>query len=182
MVNNRASVIRVGIVAGVAVALHLFLNKAYQHVVQTYDNARSAPIVLKPTEKAKTVVQANKVITATRRTDGKVDVVQRYVPPEGKVEVIVPVGGGEQIVKVKDKGLTLSPGGGFGLVGVHPGAFVFVKFAYWRRIGLCGGVGINSASEFVPYGGVSYHLISNTFLHVGVGAELKTIAGIAVKF
>lgn len=150
-------------------------------ITKIYDDARAAPIVLTVHEKSKIVVEKNRVRYATRTSDGKTAIKDTYVPPEGKVTVIEPKVG-DLVVKVKNKGLTFSPGVGGGLVGTTGGGFVFTKFAYYKRLGVVGGIGLNQHEEIVPFVGTTYHVKANSFLLFGVGTEAKIVVGVAVNF
>lgn len=150
-------------------------------ITRVYDDAKAAPIVLKVHEKAKVEIGRNRVRHATRTSDGKTAIKDTYVPPEGRVTVIEPKVG-DLVVKVKNKGVTFSPGCGAGVVGTAGGGFGFVKFAYYKRLGLAGGLGFNTKAELVPFAGATFHVKSNTFLLFGVGSEVKLVAGLAVNF
>ena len=96
---------------------------------------------LPPDTKQVVTVYRNRIVTKWRDGATKVEYNDRYLPPEGKVEVIIKEGEPEKPpeVLVKDRGLTARLGGGVVYAGkVLP--LVDVKLAFWRRYSLTVGV------------------------------------------
>lgn len=142
---------------------------------------KHAPIELKKDEAKKVVVKNNKVIEAKKLPDGKVEIKEKYVPPDGKVEVIEKTDG-QVVVKVKTCGVTFSPGLGAGVVGTSFGGYVYTRLAYYHRLGLGAGLGFNTNKEVIPFGTLTFHVRSNTFLLTGMGTGGKLVVGVGLDF
>ncbi len=86
-------------------------------------------------------IYKNKVIIKWREGPTKIEYRERYLPPEGKVEIITKENEPNKPpeVKVKDWGFTANLGGGV----VYSGKFepmLDLKWFYWKRYGLTLGV------------------------------------------
>ena len=89
---------------------------------------------------ARVVLKDNKLTATVRQADGSIKTEVKYVPPEGKAEVVQPEGGAAEIA-VKRAGLTFRPAVQ-GLVGKELKAGLGVRLAYFDRYGA--GVGLDT--------------------------------------
>ena len=94
-------------------------------------------------QNARVVVKDNKLTATVRQTDGSVTTEVKYVPPEGKAEVVQPTEGPAEI-SVKRAGLTFRPAVQ-GLVGKELKAGVGARLVYFDRYGA--GVGLDTELE-----------------------------------
>lgn len=128
-------------------------------------------------------VSRDRVITRWREGPTKIEYRDRYLPPEGKVEVVArenPSPSDKPEVRIKDSGFTFRLGGGT----IYSERLLLeadAKFAYWKRYSLLaginsefGGVGVaRHIDDFTPFhnleffglGGLSWR---GTF-RVGIG-------------
>lgn len=116
---------------------------------------------LPPDTKQVVTLYRNRVITKWRDGPTKIEYRDRYLPPEGKVEVITKVDQPEKPpeVVIKDRGFTSRLGGGVIYAG-EPLPLIDLKWAYWRRYSLTlgltprfGGVGVSRhIDDFTPFG------------------------------
>ena len=129
---------------------------------------------LPPDTKQVVTVYRDRVVTKWRDGPGKVQYVDRYLPPEGHVDVVTRVNQPEKPpeVVIKDRGFTARLGGGVVYAG-KPLPMIDLKWAYWRRYSLTlgltprfGGLGasrhIDDLSPFtnmevLGIGGVDWH-------------------------
>ncbi len=103
-------------------------------------------------------VYRDRVVTKWREGTTKIE--YRYLPPEGKVEVVTKVDQPEKPpeVVIKDRGFTNRLGGGIVYVG-KPLPLIDLKWAYWQRYSLSlgitpelGGLGISRhINDFTPF-------------------------------
>jgi len=132
-------------------------------------------------------VYRDHVITKWRDGPTKIEYRDRYLPPEGHVEVVSKVDHPEQTptVVVKDKGLTMRLGGGL----VYSGKLlpmVDMKWAYWRRYSLTvgvtpvfGGIGLSRHIEDVtPFQNLEVQGITG----LGWDARLRFGIGLRTNF
>jgi hypothetical protein len=115
---------------------------------------------LPPGTKEVVTVYRDRVITKWRDGPAKVEYQDRYLPPEGHVEVITKENQPDQVLEVRitDHGFTFRPGGGM----VYSERILLeadAKFAYWRRYGVLigitqdfGGLGLSRhVDDFTPF-------------------------------
>lgn len=95
---------------------------------------------LPDSQAARVVVKDNKLTATVRQSDGSVKTEVKYVPPEGKAEVVQPTDGPAEIA-VKRAGLTFRPAVQ-GLIGKELKAGLGVRLVYFDRYGA--GVGLNT--------------------------------------
>lgn len=140
---------------------------------------------------AAVVVERGVVAVASKRPDGTVKTETRYVPPEGRAEVIIdaatPSGGPASArLRVKDKGVCFSPGlyGGLSLgsrgLGANYG--LGAKLVYWGRFGLDAGV---SGPDVAAFAAVSYipgWCFGNTSLYLGGNTREEIVGGFTIRF
>lgn len=137
---------------------------------------------LPPNTRQVVTIYRDRVITKWREGSSKIIYQDRYLPPEGHVEVVTKV---DQLEKppevvIKDRGFTNHLGGGI----VYAGELlplIDLKWAYWKRYGLTmgatpayGGFGISRhVDDFTPF--ENLELLSLTGLdwrgnlHLGLG-------------
>ena len=89
---------------------------------------------------ARVVVKDNKLTATVRQADGAVKTEVKYVPPEGRAEVVQPTVGTTEI-SVKRAGLTFRPAV-HGLVGKELKAGLGARLVYFDRYGA--GVGLDT--------------------------------------
>lgn len=94
-------------------------------------------------QNARVVVKDNKLTATVRQTDGSVKTEVKYVPPEGRAEVVQPTNGPAEI-SVKRAGLTFRPAVQ-GLVGKELKAGLGARLAFFDRYGA--GVGLDTDLE-----------------------------------
>lgn len=162
-------------------ALALLGYRVYQ-LLHRLDEPRTPSNVaaLKSTEQEKFMVTQNHVTTIKRGLKGNTVVSTEYVPNRA---VITLNKDGSVSVKNQEWGLTCQPQLGFGYASgfrIAPN----LKLAYLYRLGL------NTGISFRPYGSVdprlfvalSYAVVSNTAVFVGLDHKQAPMAGINVKF
>lgn len=98
---------------------------------------------LSDSQAALVVVKDNKLTATVRQADGSVKTEVKYVPPEGRAEVVQPTEGPTEI-SVKRAGLTFRPAVQ-GLVGKELKAGIGVRLVYFDRYGA--GVGLDNDLE-----------------------------------
>jgi len=116
---------------------------------------------LPPNTKQVVTVYRDRIRVVTRDGPLKVEYRDRYLPPEGKVEIVTRIDQPEKPPEVvaKDRGLTARLGGGV----IHAGEvlpLVDLKIGYWRRysatIGItpefCGMGVSRHVDDFAPFG------------------------------
>lgn len=137
---------------------------------------------LPPDTKHVVTLYRNRVITKWRDGPTKIEYRDRYLPPEGKVEVITKVDQPEKPpeVVIKDRGFTSRLGGGVVYAG-EPLPLIDLKWAYWRRYSLTlgltprfGGVGVSRhIDDFTPFANLEILSLAGPDwtgkLRVGVG-------------
>ena len=102
---------------------------------------KAAPAgTLTQSQAARVVVQDHKLTAALRQADGSVQTQVKYVPPEGRAEIVQPKDGAVQI-SVKRAGFTFRPAVQ-GLVGKESKAGLGVRVAYFNRYGA--GLGLDT--------------------------------------
>lgn len=129
---------------------------------------------LPPNTKQVVTVYRDRVVTKWRDGPSKVQHVDRYLPPEGKVEIVTKEDEPQKPPKIiiKDRGLTARLGGGIVYAG-KPLPMADLKWAYWRRYSLTlgvtptfGGIGVSrhiddispfQNLEVVGFGGPDWH-------------------------
>lgn len=115
---------------------------------------------LPPDAKQVVTIYRDRVVTKVRDGPTKIEYRDRYLPPEGHVEVVTKVDQPDQPpeVLIQDRGFTRRLGGGV----VYAGEFlpmVDIKWAYWRRysatVGITprfGGLGVSRhVDDFMPF-------------------------------
>ena len=105
-------------------------------------------------------IYRDRVVTKWRDGPAKIEYRDRYLPPEGHVEVVTKVDQPDSPpeVIIKDRGLTARLGGGIIYAG-EPLPLLDLKWAYWQRYSLTvgvtpryGGVGISRhIDDFTPF-------------------------------
>ncbi len=146
---------------------------------------RAATLAETPGAVAAVVVERGRVAVASKRPDGMAKAESRYVPPEGRAEVVVKKDGAVSL-RVKDKGFCFSPGlyggGSFGARGLRPAFGLGAKLVFWGRFGLDAGV-VGPAP--VGFAGISYipdWRLRNTSVWVGASTAQQIVGGFAVRF
>ncbi|OGS32990.1 MAG: hypothetical protein A2218_10410 [Elusimicrobia bacterium RIFOXYA2_FULL_53_38] len=96
---------------------------------------------LPPDTKQTVTVYRDRVVTKLRDGPTKIEYRDRYLPPEGHIEVVTKIDHPEKppVVAIKDWGFTRRLGGGL----VYSGTLlplVDLKLAYWRRYSLTAGL------------------------------------------
>lgn len=116
---------------------------------------------LPPDTKQVVTIYRDRVVTKLRDGPTKIEYRDRYLPPEGRVEVVTKIDQPDRPpeVVIKDRGFTRRLGGGI----VYAGdalPLLDLKWAYWRRYSLTlgltsrfGGVGVSRhVDDFTPFG------------------------------
>lgn len=98
---------------------------------------------LSDSQAARVVVKDNKLTATVRQADGTVKTEVKYVPPEGKAEVVQPAEG-PTVISVKRAGFVFSPAVQ-GLIGKKLKAGIGVRLVYFDRYGA--GVGLDTDLE-----------------------------------
>lgn len=98
---------------------------------------------LPESQAARVIVKDNKLTATVRQGDGSVKTEVKYVPPEGRAEVVQPTDGPAEI-SVKRAGLTFRPAVQ-GLLGKELKAGLGARLVYFDRYGA--GVGLDSDLE-----------------------------------
>lgn len=140
---------------------------------------------------AAVVFEKGKVALAVKGPDGRVKSKGRYVPPEGRVEIVVqkpstPTASISTRLVVRDKGLCFSPalyaGGAFGR-DVSPAFGVGAKLVYLSRIGVDGGVVLSEdhPAVFVAVSLSQPWIFRNTSLWVGYDTFRRVSFGLKVQ-
>lgn len=142
---------------------------------------------LPPDTKQVVTIYRDRVVTKWRDGPTKVEYRERYLPPEGKVEVVTKVDQPDKPpeVVVKDRGLTSRLGGGIVYAG-EPLPLLDLKWAYWRRYSLTvgltprfGGLGVSRhIDDFTPFS--SLELVG--LVGVGWRGERRLGLGLRVNF
>lgn len=146
------------------------LNRERSHVHEMAAKIQRLP----PDTKQTVTIYRDRVVTKWRDGPTKVEYRDRYLPPEGHVEVVTKVDQPEKPpeVVIKDYGFTARFGGGIIYAG-EPLPLIDLKWAYWRRYSLTlgltprfGGVGVSrhiddltpfANLEIVGLGGLGWH-------------------------
>ena len=134
---------------------------------------------LPPGTKQTVTLYRDHVVTKWRDGPTKIEYRDRYLPPEGHVEVVTDE---SPEVVIKDRGFTKRLGGGL----VYSGALlpiVDMKWAYWRRYSLTvgitprfGGIGISRhIDDFTPFQNLEVQGIA------GLGWDAKFRFGIGLR-
>jgi len=115
---------------------------------------------LPPDTKQVVTIYRDRIVTKWRDGPDKIEYRDRYLPPEGHVEVVTKVGQPDRPPKVviKDWGFTTRLGGGIVYSG-KPLPLIDLKWAYWRRYSLTfgltpqfGGLGLSRhVDDFTPF-------------------------------
>lgn len=115
---------------------------------------------LPPDTKQVVTVYRDRVVTKWRDGPTRIEYRDRYLPPEGKIEVVTKLDQPEKSpeVVIKDRGFTSRLGGGVVYAG-EPLPLIDLKLAYWRRysftVGLTprfGGMGVSRhLDDFTPF-------------------------------
>ena len=135
IVKKLISLIALLVIAGL-----LFSN---WYKARQIDKLSAQSGTLTESQAARVVVKDNKLTATVRHTDGSVKTEVKYVPPEGKAEVVQPTDGTTEI-SVKRAGFTFRPAVQ-GLVGKELKAGLGARLAYFDRYGA--GVGLDSDLE-----------------------------------
>ena len=98
---------------------------------------------LTESQAARVVVKDNKLTSTVRQSDGSIKTDVKYLPPEGRAEVVQPTDGATEI-SVKRAGFTFRPAVQ-GLVGKELKAGLGARLAYFDRYGA--GVGLDTDLE-----------------------------------
>lgn len=120
---------------------------------------------LPPNTKQVVTLYRDRVVTKWRDGPTRIEYRDRYLPPEGHVEVVTKVDQPDKPpeVVIKDRGFTRRLGGGVVYAG-EPLPLIDLKWAYWRRYGLTvgltprfGGMGISRHIEdLTPFGNLEF--------------------------
>ena len=113
------------------------------HKDRQIDNLAAQTGTLADSQSARIVVKDNKLTATMRQPDGTVKTEVKYVPPEGRAEVLQPTAGTTEI-SVKRVGFTFRPAVQ-GLVGKELKAGLGARLVYFDRYGA--GVGLDSDLE-----------------------------------
>ena len=115
---------------------------------------------LPPDTKQMVTIYRNRVVTKWRDGPAKIEYRDRYLPPEGHVEVVTKVDQPEKPpeIVIQDHGFTSRFGGGIVYAG-EPLPLIDWKWAYWRRynatVGITpefGGIGLSRhVDDFTPF-------------------------------
>lgn len=115
---------------------------------------------LPPDTKQVVTIYRDRVVTKWRDGPTKIEYRDRYLPPEGKVEMVTKVDQPEKSPEavINDRGFTMRLGGGIVYSG-KPLPLIDLKWAYWRRYSLTlgltprfGGVGVSRhVDDFMPF-------------------------------
>jgi len=142
---------------------------------------------LPPDTKQVVTIYRDRVVTKWRDGPTKVEYRDRYLPPEGHVEIVTKVDQPEKQpeVVIKDRGFTSRLGGGIVYAG-EPLPLIDLKWTYWRRYSLTvgmtprfGGLGLSRhIDDFTPFTNLEV---------VGLGGldwrgELRFGLGIRINF
>lgn len=132
------------------------LNRERGHAQELATKLEGLP----PDTKQAITIYRDRVVTKWRDGPTKIEYRDRYLPPEGHVEVVTKVGQPEKPpeVIIKDRGLTSRLGGGM----VYAGEFlplIDLKVGFWRRysatLGITprfGGMGVSRhVDDFTPF-------------------------------
>lgn len=111
--------------------------------VRQIDKLAAQTGTLPDNQNARVVVKDNKLTATVRQSDGSVKMEVKYLPPEGKAEVVQPTNGPAEI-SVKRAGLTFRPAVQ-GLVGKELKAGLGARLVYFDRYGA--GVGLDTDLE-----------------------------------
>jgi len=137
---------------------------------------------LPPDTKQTVTIYRDRVVTKWRDGPTKIEYRDRYIPPEGHVEVVSKVDqpNTSPEVVVKDRGFTRRLGGGL-VYSDKLLPLVDIKFVYWRRYSLTvgitpgfGGIGLSRHIEdFTPFQNLELQCIAglgwDADLHFGIG-------------
>ena len=107
------------------------------------DKLASQSGTLADSQAARVVVKDNKLTATVRQADGSVKTDVKYVPPEGRAEVLQPTDGPAEI-SIKRAGFTFRPAVQ-GLVGKELKAGIGARLVYFDRYGA--GVGLDTDLE-----------------------------------
>ncbi|MCX5786041.1 MAG: hypothetical protein NTX59_10160 [Elusimicrobia bacterium] len=142
---------------------------------------------LPPNTKQVVTIYRDRVVTKLRDGPTKIEYRDRYLPPEGHVEVVSKVDQPDKPpeVVVKDRGFTRRLGGGL----VYSGKLlplVDFKWAYWGRYSLTagitplfGGIGLSRhIDDFTPFQNLELQGLAG----LGWGAKLRFGIGLRTNF
>ena len=142
---------------------------------------------LPPDTKQVVTIYRDRVVTKWRDGPAKIEYRDRYLPPEGHVEVITKEDQPEKSpeVVIQDHGFTSRLGGGIVYAG-EPLPLIDMKWAYWRRYSLTlgltprfGGVGLSRhVDDFTPFG----NLEILGMMGVGWSGERRVGIGLRTNF
>jgi len=140
--------------------LLIFMNWRLKMEQRKSQDLGAKAATLPPGTKEVVTVYRDRVITQWRDSPTKVEYRDRYLPPEGHVELIAKENQPNQApeVRITDHGFTFRPGGGM----VYSERLLLeadAKFAYWRRYGVLigitqdfGGLGLSRhVDDFLPF-------------------------------
>ena len=113
------------------------------HKDRQIDNLAAQTGTLSDEQAARVEIKDNKLTATVRQPDGTVKTDVKYVPPEGRAEVVQPMDGTTEI-SVKRAGFTFRPAMQ-GLVGKELKAGLGARLVYFDRYGA--GVGLDSDLE-----------------------------------
>ena len=134
-VKKLISVLALLVIAGL-----LFSN---WHKGRQIDKLAAQTGTLPDSQSARVVVKDNKLTATVRQADGSVKTDVKYVPPEGRAEVLHPTDGATEI-SVKRAGFTFRPAVQ-GLVGKELKAGLGARLVYFNRYGA--GLGLDTDLE-----------------------------------
>jgi hypothetical protein len=142
---------------------------------------------LPPDTKQTVTIYRDRVVTKWRDGPTKIEYRDRYLPPEGYVEVVSKVDQPEKPpeVMVKDRGFTRRLGGGL----ISSGALlpmIDIKWAYWMRYSITtgitpefGGIGISRhVDDFTPFQNLEIQGLAG----LGWGAKFRFGIGLRTNF
>ena len=113
------------------------------HKGRQLDKLAAQSSMLSDSQAARVVVKDNKLTATVRQPDGSVKTEVRYLPPEGRAEVVQPTDGPAEI-SVKRAGFTFRPAVQ-GLIGQELKGGLGARLVYFDRYGA--GVGLDTDLE-----------------------------------
>jgi len=141
-------------------------------------------IALKEGEKEVVGIVGRKITTVRGTYGGDTEVKTRYIPADGGARVTIH-NDGTVNVKVRNKGLAMSPGlGVYYADTLRPS--LDLNVAYWNRLGVNVGLGFGKHPGAVPFIAVNYAWgnvrFQNTSIMAGYDARRYWLVGARVRF
>lgn len=178
MIPNK---LKIPALIALVIAIGLFLRRCNVDPV-----TNPSDVKLETNDQAKVIVDKNKITVVKRDKDGNVKAETKYIPDHATVTYHKD---GTVEFKVKTIGLQFEPGIGTLLYDKGSALSLNVQFAYYRRIGFIGGLGVQLAKNpaVVPFVAVGYRLpwemVSNTSVMFGYAPVQKSpVLGLRIRF